>query len=183
MLVYRDRSQDETRNFSYVFCTDPELDRWSSPRDLHDDGWIVDGCPVNGAALASAGEELAVAWFTMGEDAEPKVLCADWDSEALAFGAPKRVDAGRPLGRISAAMLPSGELAISWLEELDGAEAAEWRLAIVERGAQGFDSQQLLKASASRASGISALAAQGEELLFSCSDVSERRVRAFRLVR
>ena len=183
VLVYRDRSLDETRNFSYVFCTDPELDRWSSPRAIHEDGWVVDGCPVNGAALASAGEELAVAWFTMGKDAEPKVLCAYWDSEALAFGAPRRVDAGRPLGRISAAMLPSGELAISWLEELDGVEAAEWRLALVERGAEDFESQQLLEASASRASGISALSAQAGDLFFACSDVSARRVRAFKLAR
>ena len=183
VLVYRDRAEDETRNFSYVFCTDPELDRWSSPRLVHDDGWRVDGCPVNGAALASDGEELAVTWFTMGEDAEPKVLCSYWDREAQAFGEPLRVDAGRPLGRVSAAMLPSGELAVSWLEELEGPDAAEWRLALTQRGGEEVDSQGILEASASRASGISALTAQGEELLFSCVDVSERRVRVFRLTR
>ena len=70
-----------------------------------------------------------------------------------------------------------------WLEELDGVEAAEWRLALVERGAEDFESQQLLEASASRASGISALSAQAGDLFFACSDVSERRVRAFKLVR
>ena len=183
VLVYRDRADDEKRNFSYVFCTDPELDRWSSPRVVHDDGWRVDGCPVNGAALASAKDELAVAWFTLGEDAAPKVLCAYWDSEAQAFSAPQRVDAGRPLGRISAAMLPSGELAICWLEELEGAEAAEWRMALMERGGEGSHSQKLLEASATRASGISALSARAEELFFACADVSERRVRAFRLAR
>ena len=183
VIVYRDRADDETRNFSYVFSTDPELDRWSSPKVVHDDGWRVDGCPVNGAALASAGEELAVAWFTMGEDAAPKVLCSFWNKETLSFGDVLRVDAGRPLGRISAAMLPSGELAISWLEEMDGEDAAEWRLALTERDAEGVDSQRLLDTSASRASGISALSAQGEELFFSCADVSERRVRMFRLTR
>ena len=183
VLVYRDRAEDETRDFSYVFCTDPELDRWSSPRAVHEDGWVVDGCPVNGAALASNGEELAVAWFTMGADATAQVLCARWDRDASAFGAPQRVDAGKPLGRISAAMLPSGELAVCWLEELAAPDAAEWRLAIVERGEEEVSSQRLLGASASRASGISALAARGEELLLSCADVEERRVRAFRLTR
>jgi len=183
VLVYRDRGDDETRNFSYVFCTDPELDRWSSPRVVHDDGWRVDGCPVNGAALATNGEELAVTWFTLGADSEPKILCAWWDLEAEEFGAPARVDTGRPLGRISAAMLPSGELAISWLEKGDGPDAAEWRLATGSHDPGTFDSQSLLEASASRASGISALSSRGDELLFSCTDVGERRVRAFRLTR
>ncbi len=183
VLVYRDRGADETRDFAYVYCTDPALDRWSSPRTVHEDGWRVDGCPVNGAALATDGEQLAVAWYTEGGDSQPKVLCAWWDEEGEAFGAPTRVDAGRPLGRISAAMLPSGELAISWLEKGDGPDAAEWRLAVGSRDSEEFDSKSLLDASASRASGISALSSHADELLFSCADMSERRVRAFRLTR
>jgi hypothetical protein len=80
-------------------------------------------------------------------------------------------------------MLPSGELAISWLEKGDGPDAAEWRLAVGSRDSEEFDSKSLLDASASRASGISALSSHADELLFSCADMSERRVRAFRLTR
>ena len=183
VLVYRDRAEDETRDFSYVFCTDPELDRWSSPRRLHGDGWVIDGCPVNGAALAAQGDELAVTWFTMGKDQTPRVLYAFWDEESNSFDVPIEIDASGPLGRVSAAMLPNGELAVCWLEALSGAEAAEWRLGMFRRDEEQRASQVILQTSASRASGISALAVRGDELLFSCADVEERRVRAFRLTR
>ena len=183
ILVYRDRGADEVRDFSYVYCTDSALDRWSSPRAVCEDGWRVDGCPVNGAALASDGEELAVAWFTRGSDDAAKVLCAWWDAEREAFGDPVRVDAGEPLGRIDAAMLPSGELALTWLEAKSGPDAAEWRLAVGKRGDESFESQVLLQTSASRASGISALHADGEELIFSHTRVEKRAVRVLRLVR
>jgi hypothetical protein len=183
VLVYRDRGADETRDFAYVYCTDSSLDRWSSPRPVHEDGWRVEGCPVNGAALAAHGEELAVAWFTMGRDATPRVLCAWWDPERAAFGAPRTLGEGQVLGRISAAMLPSGELAVTWLESREGADVAEWRLSVSARDSKDDDSQALCEAHASRASGISALHAVGGELLFSHTDVVGRKVRALRLLR
>jgi hypothetical protein len=183
VIIYRDRGAREVRDFSYVYCTDRKLDRWSSPRAVHEDGWRVDGCPVNGAALATHGERLAVAWFTLGTDDTPRVLCAWWDAKREAFGDPVRVDAGEPLGRIDAAMLPSGEVAITWLAKTEGPDAAEWRLAVGSDAEGGFESQALLETSASRASGISALRADGEELIFSHTRAKNRAVRILRLMR
>ena len=184
VLVYRDRGEDEMRDFSFTYSTDPGLDRWSSPRAVYKDGWRVDGCPVNGAALASNGKELAVAWYTMGENAIPRILCAWWDAERANFGAPKTIAQGKALGRIAAAMLPSGELAITWLEALGQAGSAEWRLATGARDAESFDSQGILLSDASRASGISALAVDGEDLLFTCTRVEPSgAVTALRLLR
>ena len=169
VLVYRDRGEGEMRDFAYTYSTDAGLDRWSSPRAVHEDGWRVDGCPVNGAALASDGEEVAVVWYTMGADSTPRVRCAWWDAEREAFGAPKTIAEGKALGRIAAAMLPSGELAVTWLEALEEPGSAEWRLAVGSRSAKSFHIQSLISSSASRASGISTLAVDGEELLFACT--------------
>ena len=42
------------------------------------DGWHIEGCPVNGPAIAAAGERVAVAWFTAAGDA-PRVRFARVD--------------------------------------------------------------------------------------------------------
>ena len=78
---------------------------------------------------------------------------------------------------------PSGELALTWREAKSGPDAAEWRLAVGKRGDESFESQVLLQTSASRASGISALHADGEDLIFSHTRVEKRAVRVLRLVR
>ena len=38
------------------------------PRTLAADGWEINGCPVNGPAVAADGAKVAVAWFTAAGD-------------------------------------------------------------------------------------------------------------------
>ena len=52
VVVYRDRSEKEVRDMSVVRFAGG---RWSAPRTLAADGWEINGCPVNGPAVAADG--------------------------------------------------------------------------------------------------------------------------------
>ena len=62
VVVYRDRSEaeKEIRDISIVRLKGK---KWSAPRPVFQDGWRLNGCPVNGPAVAAAGRRVAVAWF------------------------------------------------------------------------------------------------------------------------
>lgn len=119
-VAYRDRTPGEIRDIALIRRV---AGRWQAPRTVHDDGWEIPGCPVNGPALAAAGERLAVAWYTAANDA-PAVLLAFSGDAGASFGAPLRIDAGDPLGRVDVLALPDGSALVSWLEWEDGGTEA-----------------------------------------------------------
>ncbi|MEO6569741.1 MAG: hypothetical protein ABIO94_13325 [Opitutaceae bacterium] len=63
IIVFRDRSEEEKeiRDISIVRLN---AGKWSVPRPVFQDGWQLNGCPVNGPAVAASGKRVAVAWFT-----------------------------------------------------------------------------------------------------------------------
>jgi hypothetical protein len=119
LVVYRDRSATERRDVSAVRL---EGDRWSEPVPVAEDDWEMNGCPINGPALAADGARVAVAWFTAAHDV-PRVKVALSQDGGLTFGPPESVDDGRPVGRVDVALLPGGGTLVSWVEQAgDGAE-------------------------------------------------------------
>ena len=96
VAVYRDHDEGEIRDISIVRHTD---DGWSEPRPVHDDGWRIPGCPVNGPAVAHGDGHLAVAWFTAAQD-RPRVLLAFSHDGGASFDAPIQIDGDRPVGRV-----------------------------------------------------------------------------------
>lgn len=105
--AYRDRSDAEIRD---IFVAGPKL----APSPVAADGWTIAGCPVNGPAVASAGDRAYVAWFT-GADDHSATWIAGTRSLA-AFERPQRFDLGLPGGRVDLLALPDGDALISWLE-------------------------------------------------------------------
>ncbi|MFC4670617.1 exo-alpha-sialidase [Seohaeicola nanhaiensis] len=61
VAVYRDRTADEIRDISAVRQADGE---WTEPATIHNDGWEIAGCPVNGPAIDTMGDRISVVWFT-----------------------------------------------------------------------------------------------------------------------
>ena len=112
LVVYRDRSGQEVRDIAVVGL---RAGRWSEPRGLPADGWEIQGCPVNGPAVAASGGRVAVAWFTAANDA-PRVRLAFSNDAGTSFGAAVRVDDGNPLGRVDVALLDDGSAVVSWVE-------------------------------------------------------------------
>lgn len=96
VIAYRDRSEKEVRDVSLVRFSDG---RWSEPVPLSHDNWEINGCPVNGPAIAAAGRRVTAAWFTSPEGKSRVKVAFSSDSGAT-FGTPIVVDDGRPVGRV-----------------------------------------------------------------------------------
>src|SRR5690606_13838480 len=61
VVVYRDRTFGEIRDNVAVRYADGA---WQQGVTLGPDGWRIEGCPVNGPAVAARGMEVVAAWFT-----------------------------------------------------------------------------------------------------------------------
>jgi hypothetical protein len=110
IVAYRDHT-GETRDISYVRFA---RGRWSEPQPLQPDGWKIDGCPVNGVDLDADGRRVAAAWFTAAGGPEVEIAFSTDAGES--FGAPIRIDEGRPIGRAAVALMPGGAV-VAWIEK------------------------------------------------------------------
>jgi hypothetical protein len=113
VLVYRDRDAQEIRDIAITRWRDGA---WTVPRLVHDDRWYMPGCPVNGPAVAAAGADIYVAWYTMDAE-QPQLRLAHSDDDGERFGNPWPVAiGGKVLGRVDLA-LDAESVYVSWLEE------------------------------------------------------------------
>jgi hypothetical protein len=112
IVMYRDRSEQEIRDISYV---KREGNKWSSPKSLHADQWKIAACPVNGPSVAINGKNVAVTWFTAAGD-KPQVFASFSSDSGATFGKPVRIDAGNPAGRVDVKWIANGSAYVSWLE-------------------------------------------------------------------
>ncbi len=110
LFAYRDRTEDNIRNISLVRFDE---EGWTEPYTLHDDGWHLDGCPVNGPALAANGDRVVASWFTAAHG-EPRVYAAFSEDAGRTFGDPIIIDEHQPNGQVGTAFLEDGSAVISW---------------------------------------------------------------------
>ncbi|HUP01016.1 MAG TPA: sialidase family protein [Gemmatimonadota bacterium] len=172
VVVYRDRSADEVRDIAVIRLVDG---RWTVPRTVHDDGWEIAACPVNGPAIAADRERVAVAWFTAAGDTA-RVLLAFSDDAGATFGPPARIDEGAPAGRVDVALLSDGSALATWIERAGGEAAVRVRRV----GAHGTPGPAVRVAATTedRASGFPQMALAGERVLFAWTEPGEpSRVR------
>ncbi len=156
IVAYRDRSPGEVRN---IHVARYEGGAWSAGRPVHDDGWVIGGCPVNGPALASDGPRVAVAWFTApGEEAQVRLAFSE--DRGASFGDPVRVDTGSPAGRVDLVSLGDGRVLVTWLER--GEQGADVLSRVVGAGGKLGEVRTLAATSEGRASGFPRIALYGE---------------------
>ncbi len=162
VVAFRDRSEDEVRDVSIVRRGDAG---WSSPASLHADGWKIEGCPVNGPALATRGDRVAAAWFSAADVDAPMVRFA-WSDASVegGFGAPIRIDAGRPIGRVDVAFIRDGVAVVSWVEPTEDGRAAVLVRTVSPDGRLGPPAT-VATVPAERAAGMPRLAAHGDAVL------------------
>ena len=163
LVAYRDRSEAEVRDVAVVRWVDGA---WTEPAVPHADGWTINGCPVNGPALAVRGDRVALAWYTEGGGG-PKVQVSVSDDGGGTFGPAVRVDGGAPLGRVGVAVLPGGAAAVTWLERAGG--AAELRVRRVENGAAA-PPRTVATVPAGRESGVPVAVPLGDRVLVGWTD-------------
>lgn len=149
IVTYRDRSDAEIRDI-YVARRDGQ--GWTTPTLVHDDGWKIPGCPVNGPAIAARGDTVVVAWFTAAADTARVRLSFSFDAGST-FAAPLRIDEGLPIGRVDVQLGDSARAVVSWLERTDSANA-KVRLRVVAPNGALSPPVTLTATSAARASGF-----------------------------
>jgi len=159
VLVYRDRSDDETRD---IYAARLGSNGWSAPAVVHADGWRIAACPVNGPAVDARGDHVAVAWFTAPD--QPRVRLAFSSDGGRTFAAPVEVTSGRVVGRVDVVLLADGRAVVSWLEELPGAAAIRAR-PFTSSGPTG-PVMTIARSAVARSSGFPQMALAGDELLF-----------------
>jgi hypothetical protein len=160
VVAYRDRTEDEIRDIAVVRQVDG---KWTSPSVVHDDGWHIEACPVNGPALASRGDTVAIAWFTGAQDTARVRVAFSTDGGAR-FGAPVRIDGGTPAGRVGITLDANGDAIVSWLERVPPEDAAV-RVRRVSRSGQLGAALTVSRTKAARASGFPRIVRLGNALV------------------
>jgi len=164
LVAYRDRSSEEIRDIS---VTRLDGGRWSAPEPVRADGWKIPGCPVNGPALSAIDQKVAIAWHTEAADT-PRVFVAFSTNGGRRFGAPIRIDEGKPLGRVGVAMLADGSAAVSWME--GDAKEARIRARFVRDGERPGAAATVARLPGARASGVPQMVRDGDRLVFSWTE-------------
>lgn len=165
LVVYRDRSQGEVRDISSIGAAG---DTWRAQVPLPADGWKIEGCPVNGPALASDHSGTAVAWYSGADDAA-RVNVA-WSNDAgQSFDRAVQVDGANALGRVDVVLLADHSAAVSWVRA--GDEEARLLVRRVERGGELGRPMEVATLSSSRASGFPQMVRHGPDLVFAWTQV------------
>jgi hypothetical protein len=159
VVAYRDRSPEEVRD---IYFTRRTADGWTQPQPLHNDGWTIHGCPVNGPFATARGRNAAIAWFTAAADT-PRVQIAFSSDAGARFGPPIRVDDGYPAGRVAAILLDDGSALVSWLEQVE--DGADIRVRRVRANGSFSDATTIAATGAERASGFPRMALGSDGLL------------------
>jgi len=176
IVVYRDRSSDEIRDIHITRLIDRH---WSRPAAVHHDDWQIAGCPVNGPAVAARGRHVAVVWFSAKNEAPEVKLALSRDSGAT-FSEPVMISKDMPIGRVGAAYLDSGNIALSWMDTRG--ESARLMVALYDAEGRFLDSTQVADTSASPQSGFPVIASSGDEVYVAWTDVSgDPEVRVARI--
>ena len=118
---------------------------------------------MNGPALASRGDTVAIAWFTGAQDTA-RVRVAFSVDGGKTFTAPVRVDGGTPAGRVGIVLDANGDALVSWLEQVPP-EDAEVRVRRVARSAEMGAPLTVSRTKAARASGFPRIARTGDVLV------------------
>lgn len=115
-LVWRGLDAQGQRD---IYISRQQDGAWSAPALVHTDGWQVDGCPVNGPALAAQGGKLLVGWFTAAQD-NPRVQVSLSNDGGQQFAAPVQIASGSAvLGRVEVA-LDADHVWVLWLQQDNG---------------------------------------------------------------
>ena len=112
IVVYRDRSDKEVRD---VYSVRNINGVWEDPNPVHNDGWIINGCPVNGPKVTSNSKNLAIAWFT-ASNGNPLVNVSFSKNNGASFDKPIKINDVNAIGRVDIAFLNDDEAIVSYME-------------------------------------------------------------------
>jgi hypothetical protein len=175
LIVYRDRTTEEIRDIT-VRRAEPVVGSagsvsttgWTEPVTLGPDGWLIDGCPVNGPALSAAGEHVGVAWFTAADN-QPRLRFARSRNAGRDFDAAITVAAQNVLGQADIVMTADGTAWVSaWHRAEQGMELNVHRIA---HEAPGIDTRIVATTTASLPSDVPQMVLSDGQLILAWSEL------------
>ena len=119
IAVYRNRTEAEIRDIHVTRRIDGQ---WTEGKAIHDDGWEIHGCPVNGPEIAASGSDVAVAWFTAANDM-PRVQFARSSDSGKTFTDPVNIASGELLGHIGMTLDKQGDAWVIWQQSAGEGQA------------------------------------------------------------
>jgi hypothetical protein len=169
IVVWRGRTEAEIRDNRVSVMLDG---KWSAPAPLGAEGWMIEGCPVNGPAVAAHGLQVVSAWFSAEGD-RPRVRVAFSKDGGMNFGTPIEIDDAAPLGRIGLVWKDDSTAVISWMTATD-AVTKKSSLAVRTIHVDGSLGliKRLLDISAGRDTGVPQMVASDAGLTFAWTDTA-----------
>lgn len=158
-IVYRDRGLMEVRD---IYMSRFENGEWLEPWVVHSDNWEIPGCPVNGPAIDTNGDKLAVAWFTAANGTS-KVMITFSENVGDDFSEPVRIDLGNPLGRVDVKQFENFAV-VSWMEEKNDTAFVYCRKVNLDGSFE--EPIVVVETSSSRSSGFPRMEKDGNDLIF-----------------
>ena len=167
IVVYRDRSDDEIRD---IYVSRLVGGKWTTGTAVHNDGWQIKACPINGPVVSAHDRDVAVAWYTMKNEIGQAFVAFSSDA-GKTFGQPIRLDDAASLGKVDIEMLDDGSAVASWIEFAD---RRQFRVRRVERSGAKSAAFTIAGAAGGRVGGVPRLARQADQLVFAWTETPER---------
>lgn len=164
LTAYRNRSADEVRD---IYTSRLENGTWTTGQPVHDDGWMIEGCPVNGPMLSARGRDAVVAWFTSKNDVGQAYAAFSSDA-GHSWGTPIRLDDAGSLGHVGVVLLDDGSAVASWIEITD--RHAQFRIRRLDRSGTKSSAETVADVPKSATSGYERMARLGDELFFAWTE-------------
>jgi hypothetical protein len=110
IVAYRDRTPAEIRDIVVRRHVDG---MWTDAVVAGVDGWHIEGCPVNGPAIAADGDRVAVAWFTAAGET-PRVRFARSSDGGATFAPEVDLDGAGSFGQVGLVLADDGTAKVTW---------------------------------------------------------------------
>jgi len=168
VTVYRDRTDDEIRD---IYVSRFEGGKWTPGVAVHNDGWKINACPINGPAVSAIGRNVAVAWFTTLND-QGRAFAALSTDAGRTWGNPIRLDEAGSLGHVDIEMLDDGSAVATWEEFAN--QRGQFRVRRVEASGATSPAVVIAGAANGRVNGVPRMVRSGDQVVFAWTEVPER---------
>jgi hypothetical protein len=169
VVAWRGRTDAEIRDNRVAYLQDG---KWSAPAPLGAEGWNIEGCPVNGPALAARGAQVVAAWFSAEGD-RPRVRAAFSKDGGRSFGQPVEIDEAAPLGRIGLVWRDDNSAVISWMTAADAVTSkSSLALRTIQVDGQLSVTKRAIEVSPGRDTGVPQMVASDKGLVLAWTDVA-----------
>ena len=168
IVVYRDRTEAEIRD---VVVRRHDGDGWLPEVALGEEHWLIEGCPVNGPAVAAQGDDVAAAWFTAADD-RPRVRFARSADGGASFATPLEIDAEGAFGQVAIALLDDATAVVSWWRRASGGRTALAARTVARDGTLG-PIQTIVESGTAQPLDVPEIARAGDELVFTWTGLED----------